>query len=135
MVLRRVGEAVQQEVDEQQEQPVQGAPTVDRGGPLLGRARVVESEGRDAQGDQQDDSVFVQRVALPEEGDVEEHHRQQFTGLGQYEGQIVDVAETGVAERRRQRRGDADDDQREQDLPVGEDRGHLLALGRREVQI
>ena len=51
----------------------------------------MKSEYRDAEGDQEDNEVFVERVGAAEESDVEEHDGEELAGFGQDEGQVVDV--------------------------------------------
>lgn len=79
MVLRGVGQAVQEEVDGQQEDAPQGrAGLLLRGrcSNLLARPRVVQCERGDAQRDEEHDAVLVQRVSLAEDGQVQEHDRE-----------------------------------------------------------
>jgi len=59
---------------------------------------VVEGEDGDAGCHGEDDEVFREGVALVEEGDVEGHDGEEFAGLGEDEGEVVDVGEGGVAE-------------------------------------
>lgn len=45
------------------------------------------------------------------------------------------MRETGVAERRGERRGDAHEEQRGENLLIGENRGDLLASPGREIEV
>ena len=96
---------------------------------------MVQGEGGNSQGDQEDDSVLIQGVSLPEDSQVQEHDRQQLARLGKDEGEVIDVRQTGISERRRERRGDADEEQREEDASCREDRGDLLAGRSRKEQV
>ena len=104
VVLRRVREAVEQEVDGEEEQaPCVVAFRRRRGGGgggvfFCGGGRVPEREDRHARRHQRDDDVLVQRVRPPEERHVQEHDGQQLARLGEDEGHVVDVRERGVAE-------------------------------------
>ena len=92
----------------------------------------VEGEDGHAAGDGRDYEVLVQRVALAEDGDVEEHHRQELARLGEDVGDVVDVGEGGVAERGGEGVGEGDEEERGEDLFVGDERGHGLAPWRGE---
>ena len=117
VVLSAVSEAIEQQIDAQQEQaPRVVALRVRKLGRVFlagfRRGGVVEGEDRDPSGDERDDNVFVQRVRFPEQRDVEEHHRQKLARLGEDESDIVDVRQRGVAERGRQGRCDSDEEER-----------------------
>lgn len=58
---------------------------------------MVQCESRYAQGDQQDNTVLVQRISLPEDGQVKEHDRKEFAGLREDKRQVVDMRQTSVA--------------------------------------
>lgn len=66
---------------------------------------------------------------------MEEHDGEEFAGLREDEGQVVDVCQTGVAKGRRQRRGDADQEQGEEDPTGRENRGDFLAPWSREKKV
>lgn len=66
---------------------------------------------------------------------MQEHDGEQLAGLGEDEGQVVNVRETGISEGRGERRGDADEEQRDDDLARGEDRRYLLSGRRREEEV
>lgn len=73
VVLRAVREAVEQEVDAQQQQPP-GAVPLGPGRPVaLALLARVQGEDGDAGRHGGHDHVLVERVALAEDGDVEEH--------------------------------------------------------------
>lgn len=81
MVLRGVREAIQKEINREQEDPPQ------RGARvvlfcccchLLARSRVVQSEGCDSERDREDNQVFVQRIALAEDSQIKEHNWKKF---------------------------------------------------------
>ena len=60
----------------------------------------MQRKDRHAGRDERDDGVFVQRIPLAEDGDVEGHHGQELAGLGEDEGDVIDMFEGGVSERR-----------------------------------
>lgn len=84
---------------------------------------MVESEDGDAGGDECDHEIFVEREVFAENGQVQEHDRKELTGLGEDEGDVVDVSEGGIAEGRGKRGSDGDENQGEDDGAGGEDRG------------
>ena len=132
VVLGAVGQAVEQQVDGQEQHAPGGLARVGgrRGGLVLLLAARVEGEDGDAAGDGGDDEVLVQGVALAEEGDVQEHDGQQLAALGEDVGDVVDVVEGGVAEGGGQGVCEGDEEQRGQDAAVGDHGRHGLALGR-----
>lgn len=134
VVLSGVGEAVEQQVDgEKQETPRHvGLVRPGRLPVLLAR---VQSEDGDAGRDGRHDEVLVQRVALAENGDVEEHDGQQLAALGQQEGDVVDVRETGVPKGAGQTAGDGDEGQRAKDAARWDDGRRGRALGSREEEV
>lgn len=71
--------------------------------------------------DRRYDEVFVQRVAFPEDGDVEEHDRQQFAALGEDEGDVVDMGQGSVAEGGGEGRCEGHEEERGEDGAGGED--------------
>lgn len=87
----------------------------------------MERECRDSQRNQKDNPIFIQRVTLPEDRQMQEHNRQELAGLCQNEGQIVDMRQTGISEGRSQRRGDADEKQRKEDFTRRKDGRHFQA--------
>ena len=116
VVLGAVCEAVEEEVDaEEEEAPRRGLLDGARAGGFFGRRGVVEGEDGDAGGDEEDDEVFVEGVAFAEDGQVEEHYREELAGFGEDEGDIVDVRQTGVAERGGEGGGDGDEDEGKED--------------------
>jgi len=56
----------------------------------------VQGEDCNTRGDGQDDEVFVERVALAEKGDLEEHDREKLAGFCEDESYIVDMGERCV---------------------------------------
>lgn len=136
VVLGGVSEAVEEEVDGEQEE----APAVCRlcrafrGG---GFARVVQGEEGDAGGDEGHDGIFVERVAFAEDGEVQEHDGQELARLREDEGDVVDVGEAGVAEGRGEGGGDGDEDQGAEDRAGGEDEagGGGARRGAEEVDV
>ncbi len=125
VVLGGVGEAVEEEVDGEKEEAPGAVCRLRR--PLAGRGggggfpRVVEGEDGDAGGDEGHDGVFVQRVALAEDGQVQEHDGQELARFREDEGDVVDVREAGVAEGRGEGGGDGDEDQGAEDGARWED--------------
>lgn len=95
VVLGAVGQAVEQQVDAQQQQAPRAIAVTAAALPSLPR---MQGEDGDASGDGRDHEVLVQRVAPAEDGDVQEHDGQQLAALGEQEGDVVDVGETRVAE-------------------------------------
>lgn len=128
VVLRRVGQAVKEQVDAEQQHAPGGLARV-AGGLVLAAARVQREDG-DAAGHGGDDQVLVERVALAEHGDVQEHDGEQLAALGEDVSDVVDVGEGGVAEGGGEGVGEGDEEERAQDLAVGDQgRGGLAARG------
>lgn len=63
---------------------------------------------------------------------MEEHDGEKFAGLGEDEGEVVNMRQAGVSEGRCERGRDAHQEQWEEDPACGKDRGDLLALWRGE---
>ena len=59
----------------------------------------MESEDCHAGSHKRNDKIFVKRVALAENGEVQEHDGKKLAGLGEDEGDVVDVGKGGVAKR------------------------------------
>lgn len=57
----------------------------------------MQSEDGDAGGHKSNDKVFVQRVTFAEDGEVQEHYREELAGFGEDEGNVVDVRKGGIA--------------------------------------
>lgn len=95
----------------------------------------VEGEDGNASSDGGNDSVLVNRVALPEDGDVEEHDGQQLAALGQQESDVVDVRKTGVAKGTGKTVCDGDKHEGTEDAARGEDRRHGGAFRRRDQEV
>lgn len=133
VVLGAVGEAVEQEVDAEEQQAPAAISAATRTA-LPGFTRVQREDG-DAGRDGGHDQVLVQGVALAEDGDVQEHDGQQLARLGQQEGDVVDVGEAGVAEGAGERAGDGDEQQRRQDAARGDHGRDGLAARRAGVEV
>lgn len=88
---------------------------------------MVQGEEGDAGGDEEDDEVFVEGVALAEDGEVQEHDGEQLAAFGEDEGDVVDVGEGGVAEGGGEAGGDGDEEEGGDDGPRGEDGGRTGA--------
>ena len=76
---------------------------------------MVQREDCDAGGHECHNEVFVERVALAEDCEVQKHDGEEFAGLGEDEGDIVDVSEGGIAEGGGQRGCDGDEKEWEED--------------------
>ena len=119
MVLRAIGETVEEEIDRQECEAPERV--------FLGRRRflfcrgVVEGKDGNAGSNEEYYEVFVKWVAFAEDGEVEEHHREEFARLGKDIGYIIDMGERCVAEGRGQRGSDGNQDQRHKDACRGED--------------
>ena len=59
----------------------------------------MKGEDGDAGGNERNDEVLVERVAFAEDRQMQEHDGEKLAGLGEDEGDIVDVSEGGIAER------------------------------------
>ena len=124
VVLGAVRQAVEQEVDaEQEEPPGRVRPVV--GGAfaaavLLPAARVQRKDGH-AGGDGRDDEVLVQGVPLPKHRDMQKHDREQLAALGEEECDVVNVREGGVAEGAGEAAGDGDEGEGREDARRGDD--------------
>lgn len=98
---------------------------------------MVESEDGDAGGDEENDKVFVERVAFAENGQMEEHDGEELAGFGEDVGDVVDMGEGGVAEGRGKGGGDGDEKEGEDDAGGGEDGGCAGrgAVGNKQVEV
>lgn len=94
-------------------------------------------EGKDcyAGGHERYDDVFVQGVALAEDSQVQEHHREELACFGEDEGDVVDVGEGGVAEGGGEGGRDGDEEEGAEDAAGGEGGGEGLVRGGREVEV
>lgn len=81
---------------------------------------MMESECRDAGCDEENDEVFMQGIAFPQEN-VQEHDGEEFAGFGEGEGDVIDVSEGGVAKGGGERGGQGDEEERGEDFRGGED--------------
>lgn len=130
VVLGAVGEAVEQEVDAEEEQAPGRVARLFRilshvlftAAAAAGFPR-VQREDRDAGRDGRDDQVLVEGVAAAEDGDVQQHDGQQLAALGQQEGDVVEVGEGGVAEGAGEGAGQRDEQERRQDAARRDHRG------------
>lgn len=110
VILDGVCEAVEKEIDAQQEHAPHdillgiAAAGLARG---LGGSRVQGEDGN-AGSDKGHDSVLVDWIFPAEEGHVQEHDGEEFAGFGEDVGDVVNVAETGVAEGRGEGLSDRD---------------------------
>lgn len=134
MVLGAVGEAVEEQVDAEKEKTPRYVGLVRLGRPLVLLARVQSEDGHTGR-DGRDNEILVQRVALAENGDVQEHDGQQFAALGEQEGDVVDVRETGIAKGTGQAAGDGNEGQRAKDAARGNDGWHTRALRSRNEEV
>lgn len=122
VVLDTVCQAVEEQVDaEEQHPPGHVALVLGRGVLLALLARVQREDGH-AGGHGCHHEVLVQRIALAEERDVEEHDGQELARLGEQERDVVNVRQAGVAKGRGERLGEGNEDERREDLLRGEDR-------------
>lgn len=138
VVLRRVRQPVEQQVDPQQQQaPRRVRVRVRRGAVLLRLAAArVQREHGDAERHGPDDKVLVHGVPAAEERGVQQHDGDELAGLGEEEGDVVDVREGGVAERRGERRGHGHEEQGDHDAPRREDgRQGACAVAPRQVDV
>lgn len=120
VILRAVRQAVEEQVDAQQKHaPRHVRVRVDDR--LLLLAARVQGEHGHASCHARDDEVLVQRVPLAKERGVQQHHRDQLAGLGEQEGDVVNVAQAGVSEGGGERGGDGDEGEGPDDLLRGED--------------
>ena len=135
MVLRGVGQAVEEEIDAQQEETPGSIGILVDGRVLLLVLARVQGEGGDAGGDGRHDEVLVQRVALAEDGDVEQHDGEKLAALGEEEGDVVEVRERRVAERAGEAAGDGDEGERREDARRRDHGRHALPRGRRGHEV
>lgn len=133
VVLGAVGEAVEEEVDAEQEEPPGGVGAV--GGAGVAAAARVEGEDGDAGSDGGDDEVLVQGVPPAEDGDVQEHDGEELAALGEEEGDVVDVGERGVAERAGEAARGGHQGQGREDAGRRHDWRHRAARRRRGHQV
>lgn len=132
MILGTIRQPIKQQIDPQQQQPPRRARLLAPHRLLALLARVQGEDG-DARRHGRDDEVLVQRVALAEDGDVEEHDGEQLAALGEQEGDVVEVREARVAKRAGQAARDGDEGQRREDAARGDDgRDGAAARGRGE---
>lgn len=134
VVLRAVGEAVEEQVDAQQQQSP-GHVGLVRSRRLLVLAARVQGEDGHTRGDGSDDQILVEGIALPEDGNVQEHDGEQLAALGQQKGNVVDVRKAGIAKGTRQTVGDGDERERPEDAARGENRRDGRAFRSRGQEI
>lgn len=97
----------------------------------------MEGEDRDAGGDKEYDEVFVEGVALAENGEVQKHDGEELAGFGEDVGDVVDVGEGGVAEGRGERGCYGNEEKGEDDPGGRKDRGYAVggAIGCEEIDV
>lgn len=136
VVLGAVGEAVEEQVDAEQEQAPGrvGLVVVQRLALLLVLARVQREDG-DARRHGRHHEVLVQRVAPAEEGDVQEHDGQQLATLGQQECDVVNVRKAGVAKGAGEAARHGHQRQRPEDAARRDDGRHRASARRRREQV
>lgn len=78
MVLSGVGQAIQKEVDGQQEDAPSGGSRLTLGSDFLASSWVMQTESCDTESDHQDNTILVQRVSLAEDGQVQDHDREEL---------------------------------------------------------
>lgn len=96
---------------------------------------MVECEYCDSGGHERYDEVFVERIGFPEDGEVEEHDREEFAGFGEDEGYVVDVGEGGVAKGGGERGGHGDEEEWREDGTDRENGGGGVGRGEVEVDV
>lgn len=78
MVLSGVGQAIQEKIDGQQEDaPSRGSRLILRSN-FLTSSWVVQTESCDTESDHQDNTILVQWVSLAEDGQVQDHDREEL---------------------------------------------------------
>lgn len=138
VILGTVREAVEQQIDAQQQQPPGAVPLRLRRRRRLALPALlsrVQGEHGDAGRHGRHHHVLVERVPLAEHGDVQEHDGQQLAALGEQEGDVVDVGEGGVAEGRCEGARDGDEEERRQDARGRDDGGHGRPFRRAGPQV
>lgn len=78
MVLSGVGQAIQEKVYGQQEDAPSGGSRLTLGSDFLTSSWVVQTESCDAESDHQDNTILVQWVSLAEDGQVQDHDREEL---------------------------------------------------------
>lgn len=134
VILGAVGEAIKQEVDAQQQQSPGEVCFLRQLGLFVFAIRVQSEDGH-ASSDGGHDGVLVDRVALPENGNVEEHDGQQLAALGQQESDVVNVRKTGVAKGAGQAVCDGDKHEGAEDATRRENRRHGGAFRSRDQEV
>lgn len=78
VVLRGVGQAIQEEVDGQQKDAPSRGSRLALGSNFLTSSWVVQTESCNAESDHQDNTVLVQWVSLAEDSQVQDHDREEL---------------------------------------------------------
>lgn len=131
VILRAIRQAIKQQVHRQQQHAPRRLPAVARR--LLPPGARVQRKHRHPRRDRRDDAVLVQRVALAEHGDVQQHDGEELAALGEDVGDVVDVGEGGVAEGGGEGVGKGDEEERGEDAAVGDHARDGAAARRAEV--
>lgn len=134
VILGTIRQPIKQQIDPQQQQPPRRARLLAPRRLLALLARVQGKHG-DARRHGRDDEVLVQRVALAEDGDVEEHDGEQLAALGEQKGDVVDVRQARVAKRAGQAARDGDEGQGREDAARGDDGRDGAAAGGRGEEV
>lgn len=134
VVLGAVGEAVKEQVDGEQKHAPRHVGIVGARRLLALAARVQREDGN-AKSDGRNNEVLVQRVALAEDGDVQEHDGQQLAALGEQKGNVVNMRQTSVSKGAGETAGDGNKGQRGEDTARGDDRRERASLGGRGEQV
>lgn len=120
MVLGAVGQAVEQEIDAEEQQSPSGTRLFRTQRLLVLLSRVQREDGN-ASCHRRNDEVLVEGISLAEDGDVEEHDREEFAALCEEEGDVVDVREAGVSERTGEATRDRDEGKGPENTARGDD--------------
>ncbi|RUS27419.1 hypothetical protein BC938DRAFT_483274 [Jimgerdemannia flammicorona] len=94
VILRRVGNAVDGQVHNQQEE----SPERRCGSPLLLVRRLPEHEERHAERDEPDAHVLVQREPTAVQHNIHQHHGHKLARLAEDHRWVIDVSQRSVAE-------------------------------------
>lgn len=131
VVLRAIGQTIKQQVNTQQEH-APGRLAAMRRKLLFSSAR-VQRKYRDTAGNSSNDKVLVERIALAEDGDMQEHDGEQFAALCKNKGDIVDMRKRGIPKRSGEGIRKGDEKEGREDLAVGNHGGDGLSAGRGKV--
>lgn len=121
VVLDTVRQAIEEQVDAQEEHSPGDVALVFGRGVLLALLSGVQREDGDAGGHGGDNKVLVQRISLAEERNVQEHDGEQLARLGEEESDVVDMRQTGISKGRGEGLRESHEDERREDLLRRED--------------